>query len=164
MDKDGNLLWHRSLDAGGSPSITVARRVVNSGDGGYVLAGVAAGNGINGWIAKVDKDGLTQWQKTYSIIDEEGQVECIIKSIGGGYTVAGHTLGADNTGSVKYSGWLFKIDESGNMLWQNRYSKRSGELFYSLIESREGEYVIAGGSRSNSCAHTEDVWVLTVTK
>lgn len=162
FDQDGNVLWHRLLDTiqfyGGPGSGYVPISVVNSGDGGYLVAGIASLVGDNnGWILKLDKDGFTEWQKLYGTTAND-QLRCIIKSRSGGYLVAGNTLSTGPNGVENDYGWLFKIDETGNMLWQHLYSQSPPGSFQSVIEDQEGAYVMTGISVNREL----DSWVVKV--
>jgi len=62
-DAVGNEEWNRTY---GERLRTVrTRSVVQTGDGGFVLAGSTSINGGDFWLTKTDSDGKVEWSKTY---------------------------------------------------------------------------------------------------
>ena len=73
-----------------------------------------------------------------------------------GYIVAGNTnsgnsgtlAGVSNNGST--DAWLIKLDGNGNTQWQKLYGGSSNDYFYSILQTADAGYVIAGGSYSSN--------------
>jgi hypothetical protein len=119
--------WQRSL---GGTAREDARAVIQSADGGYVLAGIA--NSIDGdvtglhdtadyWVVKLDAAGAMQWQKCLgSSLTEEANA--VSQTYDLGYVIAGLTFGNDGdvsgnhgNGNGTRDGWLVKLDAGGNL-------------------------------------------------
>lgn len=94
----------------GTNSMTVAD------DGGYVMAGTTHGGQGDGdlWICKTDSNGNILWQKSCGHTGAE-YATAIAKSTDGSYYVTGNYFVESQQ---NYDGWLLKVDDSGNILWQ----------------------------------------------
>src|SRR5690606_37373183 len=69
----------------------------------------------------------------------------------GGYIVAGHTYSNDGDVSANYGGsdcWLLKLDASGNIEWEKSLGGDGEEYAYSIQQTTDGGYIIAGYSNS----------------
>ena len=104
IDSFGNEEWNRTY---GSLKYDEARSVIQTSDGGYILAGVG-GTGADAWLVKVDSQGNEEWSETYGGPDVD-KAESVIQTSDGGYVFAG------TKGSKDYRGgdfWLVKVGGS----------------------------------------------------
>jgi hypothetical protein len=119
------------------------------------------------WIVKTDKLGNIQWQKTYGGSDYE-QANQIQQTNDGNYIAAGWTR--SNNGDVSgnhgnYDFWVIKIDTVGNLKWQKCLGGSNGDLAYSIDQTTDNGYIVAGGTTSTDGQVTglhgtnEDFWV-----
>jgi hypothetical protein len=69
----------------------------------------------------------------------------IIRSSDGGYAVAGWTL---NFGAGYSDFYVVKLDSSGNVHWTKTIGGSSWDEAYSIIQSSDGGYVVAGYTES----------------
>ena len=105
----GALAWSRTY---GGTSGDAAYSVVQTGDGGYALAGYTWSYGAGSydfWLVKIDSAGTLQWSKTYGGAGYDS-ASSVVQTSDGGYALAG------DTGSFGVGGdfWLVKTDvESG---------------------------------------------------
>jgi hypothetical protein len=120
------------------------RSIAQTADGGYILAGHNRLNSVTSskaLLVKVDSSGNTQWYKSYGIggrfTDEAHRV---LQTSDGGYAVAGVTWISNTTGNF----WVFKVDASGNMLWNITQGGTYNCNAWGLIETDDGGYVGAG--------------------
>lgn len=171
----GELLWQKLL---GGSSDEYLYDVKETTDGGYILAGYTNSNdgdvgGNHGsadvWIVKLNQNGELIWQKTFggSSVDF---AQSISLTNDGGYIIAGYTYSNDgdvtnNLGSNDY--WVIKIDSSGSKQWQKTYGGSGDDSATSVIQSSDGNYVIAGWSSSNNGDATNnhgnsDYWILKI--
>jgi hypothetical protein len=67
----------------------------------------------------------------------------LVETSDGGYAIAGRT---QSFGDGLSSFWLVKTDMYGNMEWNQTYGGKEHEEAYSLVETSDGGYAIAGGS------------------
>ncbi len=178
LDKNGNLLWQKSL--GGSNS-DHATSIQETTDGGYIVAGSSASNngnvsGHNGttffsdyWVAKLDAGGNIMWQDSYG-----GSVDDFAFSVrqtkDGGYIVAGNSESDDGdvTGvhDIVYGDmWVIKLDPNGVLQWERVYGGNDYDLANSIRQTTDGGYIIGGFSRSHDGDITNnhgnyDMWVV----
>ncbi len=157
MDGVGNAIWARSFGRG------YAYSVKQTSDGGYIVAGnngIDGAGGLDAWIMKLDTTGNVVWQNTYggSENDEAYSVE---QTNDGGYIIAGYS---GSFGGGFTDGWVFKLDASGNMIWQKAYGGRSQGAFSvlgSISKTQDGGFVLAGYT-SGFGQGLNDGWVLKI--
>ena len=157
MDGMGNAIWTKSFGRG------YAYSVKQTSDGGYIVAGnngIDGAGGLDAWIMKLDTTGTVVWQKTYggSENDEAYSVE---QTTDGGYIVAGYS---GSFGGGFADGWVFKLDGSGNIVWQKAYGGRSQGAFSvlgSISKTQDGGFVLAGYT-SGFGQGLNDGWVLKI--
>jgi hypothetical protein len=154
---EGNVCGPASTFAktiGGS-SADVAMSIIQSSDGGYVVAGYTGSFGAGDWdiyVVKLDSSGNVVWTKTIG----GGRFSSIIQSSDGGYVVAGYTW------SFVASGWdiyVVKLDSSGNVIWTKTIGGSFSDYAYSIIQSSDGGYVVAGETSSFG-AGGDDIYVV----
>ena len=69
----------------------------------------------------------------------------VIEASDGGYALAGHT---QSFGAGDGDFWLVKTDEDGNVEWNQTYGGEKFETAYSLVETSDGGYALAGHTQS----------------
>ncbi len=134
-----------------------ARSVVQTTDGGFVLAGQALRSGDayhHGLIVKVDSSGNLQWNKTYGGVYTD-EVHSILQTSDGGYAGAGVTWPTTATGHL----WLFKVDASGNLLWNKTIGGLHNDNAWSMAQTSDGGYITAGFS-NNFGTGNSDFWLV----
>jgi len=141
-DSSGKTQWNRTY---GGPYTNEAHSIVQTSDGGYVVAGVTWPTSADGhfWVFKVDVSGNTIWSDTYAY---RGRIHndnawSIIKTNDGGYAVVGMT---NNFGSGDSDFWLIKINSAGKKEWNSTYGTPGIDIAYSVIQGSDGGYVMTG--------------------
>jgi hypothetical protein len=108
------MQWNQTYKANkGSVETSEARCVIQTGDGGYALAGLDGFLGtsnLNFWLVKTDSSGNMQWNQTYGGSGDDG-VKSVIQNIDGSYVFAGAT---DSTGAGNSDFWLVRTTGSLN--------------------------------------------------
>ena len=159
--------------------------MVKTTDGGYILAGSTqsnqddvSGNHPDGnfdmWVVKLTSPGNIEWQKCLGGNEDDGAYS-IVQTSDGGYAVAGYTR-SDSGDVVGRHGstdiWVVKITNSGNIEWQKCLGGTSRENAYSIIQTLDGGYAIAGETNSNdgdvsglhwNSSFLMDAWVVKLT-
>jgi gliding motility-associated-like protein len=151
LSKDGNIEWEKSFGGIGNQmphSIQVTK------DGGFIIAGQTNERNLSNdvWIVKISAIGELQWEKIYGSYGDEG-AQSIIQTTDGGYVFVGSSSGKYNGGDVEegfgsYDGWMGKLDNNGNLLWQKVLGGSSGDVFTSIKQTKEGGFILAGSSSS----------------
>lgn len=156
LDPSGNLLWQKSY---GGSDLDQYSSAIQTSDGGYLLAGLAAstdgdvtGNhgGQDAWVLKLDSAGNVQWKKCIGGSASDAAYS-IIQCADGAFIFAGQTF--SNNGDVsgqhgQGDAWIFKMDGSGNLLWQKCLGGSSKDAAYSVRQTVDGGYIIAGETAS----------------
>jgi hypothetical protein len=121
LDSSGNVQWAKTI--GGSAD-DVANSIIQSSDGGYVVAGWTRSFGagyVDIYVVKLDSSGNVQWTKTIGGSHEDGAWS-IIQSSDGGYVVAGRTWGFGEGGLDFY---VVKMDANGNVCFSQNITNYS---------------------------------------
>ena len=149
--------WQNSL---GGTSDDKAQSIEQTLDGGYIVAGnswsvdgdVNGNNGSNDyWVVKQDASGSIQWEKTLGGSGND-YAQAIQQTDDLGFIVVGASNSNDGDVSVNYGGndfWVVKLDGLGNILWEKSLGGTNDEQAYSVTQTIDGGYVIAGYSNSN---------------
>ena len=154
LNSTGVVQWQKTL---GGTNNDIARSIQQTADGGYIITGEAVSddgdvlNDLNGaygnaWVVKLDSTGNIQWQKTLEkIINHATEGYSIQQTTDGGYIMVGQTL------SVDYLNWEYyvvKMNASGIVEWQNSYGGTLNDYAYSVKQTTDGGYIVAGSTRS----------------
>ena len=96
------------------------------------------------------------WAKTYggSYYDEARAIQ---QTSDGGYVVAGWT---ESFGAGGADILVLKLDSDDQLEWQRTYGGSNTDRAYSIQQTSDGGYIVAGESASFSNDGTYDMWVL----
>jgi hypothetical protein len=131
----------------GGISTEQAYSVAQTDDAGYIITGVKY-NYTQGdadiYLIKTDANGNLLWDKTYGgTEDDEGY--SVAQTSDGGYIIAGYT---NSFGEGGYDVYLVKTDANGNLLWDKTYGKFGTEQGFSVAQTSDEGYIIAGYTES----------------
>jgi hypothetical protein len=150
LDSSGNVQWAKTI--GGSKG-DGASSIIQSSDGGYVVVGGTESFGEGGiYVVKLDNSGNVQWTKTIG----GGGASSIIQSSDGGYVIAG---GTQSFGAGGWDIYVVKLDSSGNVQWAKTIGGSDDDRAYSIIQSSDGGYVVAGLTWSFGAGY-DDMYVV----
>jgi uncharacterized delta-60 repeat protein len=155
LDSAGNVVWTKTI---GGSDYDVATSIIQSSDGGYVVAGETSSFGAGNsdiYVVKLDSGGNVQWTKTIGGSYED-RVRSIIQSSDGGYVVAGWTR---SFGAGWEDIYVVKLDSSGNVVWTKTIGGSSYDFAYSITQSSDGGYVVAGETSSFGAGNS-DIYVV----
>ncbi|MCX6676979.1 MAG: hypothetical protein NTU95_03420 [Methanothrix sp.] len=131
----GREIWDKTF---GAQEDDVGMSVLQSRDGGYIVAGRTASFGKGGddmWLLKTDSLGEEQWNRTFGGKQDDAGFQVV--ELADGYAMVGRT----ESGSDKKKIILIKVDLVGQKLWERTYLGGSAS---SLQSTTEGGFVIAG--------------------
>ena len=129
-----------------------AYSLVQTIDGGYALAGYGytygsiEGPSVNAYLVKTDWSGTMQWDELYGLASRGEVAYSLVQTTDLGYAIAG-SLGGEVGGG---DSWLVKTDSSGNMQWNQTYGGADYDEAFSVVQTNDGGYALAGGSASYS--------------
>lgn len=159
ISSDGRKLKDQSYGGVNSDGGT---SLVQTADGGYAIAGYTEsfGSGTPNypdfWLVKIDSTGKMLWNKTYGGLDADS-AELLIDT-SGGFAVAGATK-SDGAGDLDF--WLVTTDSAGNLNFNQTYGGVGYDYAYSVIETSDGGYALAGDTFSFG-AGSADMWLVKV--
>ena len=161
LDTTGKTIWQKTF---GYPSNGIATSIQQASDEGYVVAGYTASNY---WIIKLDVEGNLLWQRVLGGTGTDW-INSVDQTKDGGYITAGQSDSKNgdvsgNHGSFDY--WVVKLNAEGDLVWQKSLGGSWGERAYSIQQTSDGGYIIAGDSNSGdgdvSGNHGDlDFWVV----
>jgi uncharacterized delta-60 repeat protein len=155
LNSTGGITWQNTYGGYGNDE---ASSVQQTADGGYIVAGDTNSSGAyydNFWVFKLDSNGSVVWSYTYggSDYDDAYSVE---QTADGGYIVAGTTY---SFGAGFGDFWLLKLNSAGLVVWQNTYGGSDDDVAYSVRQTPDGDYIVAGTTASFGVG-TYNVWVV----
>jgi len=158
-DSLGNYEWRKVY---GGQDWDFAYSVVQTYDSGYVFCGETYNNS-NGYsdvfIVKTNRLGDTLWTRTYggALIDKGNSV---IETSDSNIVVAGIT----NTLTDSTDIYVIKLTPNGTLIWDSIYGNSLYENANAIIETVNGDYVLAGSTTSFSPTGDKDYYLLRTDK
>ena len=184
----GEIEWQKCF---GGTKDDVGMDIHQMADGGYIFSGLTNSNDgdVNGlhempnnasnekdaWVVKLNNEGSIQWQKCLG--GTGGEMGCSIsETTDGGYIIGGVTSSNLNDGDINgfigggNDGWLVKLDQNGNIIWQKCIGGNGSDLISSISETLDGGYIFTGwtsstdidGYHNGTSGITSDVWIAKV--
>lgn len=120
--------------------------VLQTSDGGYIIAGATSSYGAGSrdvWVIKTNSIGYDLWKKTYGGMSSDGAWS-ISKTNDGGYILTGWTLSYGPAPTYNGNVYLVKIDSVGNLQWQNWFGGSGVDRGMSVQQTSDGGYIIGG--------------------
>jgi hypothetical protein len=163
----GNPVWNQTY---GGTENDFAQSVVQTFDGGYALAGYTYSYAVESdfWLVKVNVEMnqehqlnfggtgiISGWRQTYGGVDYETAFS-MVQTIEGEFALAGYTL---SYGAGISDFWLVKTDSAGNLEWSQTYGGTDYDIAYSLVQTVDGGYALAGYTKSYG-AGSYDFWLV----
>ena len=183
VDATGGIQWDMTY---GGDNLDQLYSIIETSDGGYLMGGRSL-SGISGekseankgswdyWLVKVDVNGVMQWDKTLGGADED-LLNMVQEAPDGNYYVGGG-IRSDNDGldvNTNLLGvkdfWFLKISSlDGTIIDENRYGGTDEDEMQGFVQTQDGGFLLAGGSRSNISPDKSqnnfgivDMWVIKI--
>lgn len=159
LEKTGKIEWQKTY---GGKQFDMLKSALQTKDGGYILGGysnsVASGDksdnniGVGDyWIIKTDDKGEIEWQRTLGG-DKDDQLNTLIVLSDGSFVLGGNSnsnaTNFKSKGSKGTDFWVLKLDEKGDILWQQIYNHGKTDVLTSIIENSDGSLLIGGYAQS----------------
>ena len=142
LNSNGDIQWAKTFGANGS-----GYSVQQTSDGGYIVAGTTnsfgAGSG-DFLVIKLYSDGNIEWARTLGGSSVE-YAYSIQQTSDGGYIVAGTT---NSLGAGPWDVLVIKLYSDGNMEWARTLGGPSFDYAYSIQQTSDGGYIVAGYTAS----------------
>jgi hypothetical protein len=136
----GRKLWSKTFWQG---DVNWGNALEQTNDGGYILAGTtwsSQGSNSDVYVIRTDGEGREVWSRVYGGRGRD-EGHSISETTEGGYVICGHT---DSFGQGDEDVFLIKIDGDGKEVWQRTYGGRGKDEGFSVRQTQDGGYVIAG--------------------
>lgn len=150
----GDSLWSRTF---GGENDDWGISLIQTADGGFALAGYTASFGAGGpdfWLVRTSAEGDSLWSITFGGGADE---RCsMIQTDAGGFALAGTTT-SFGVGGQDF--WLVLTNAEGDSLWSRTYGSGNNENCYSIIQTAEGGFALAGWTESHE-AGIWDFWLI----
>ncbi len=158
LNSQPEIKWKKSF---GGNKTDWAESLIQTKDGGFVVVGYTESKGagvFDVWLIKTDKFGIKQWDKTFGG-NKKDMANCIIQTSDEGFAIAGFT---QSKGSGGFDMWLIKTDKKGNWQWDITFGGAEDDEAYSLIQTKDDGFVIAGWSDTKD--QSEDIFLVKTNK
>lgn len=173
IDEEGSVQWRGYF---GGTNNDRAHSVVQTNDGGFVMAGFTESDDFdisntNGsyefWVVKVDSFGNLLWEQSYGGEGIEVSYD-IAKTVDNGFVVVGNTFSTNGDILLNHGEsdmWMIKLDEDGNLIWEQTYGGSQFDLAQAVVQSKDGGFLIVGNTKSDDKNSTinygeNDIWVV----
>ena len=154
-DNQPLITWEKTYGGG---SHDRAYSIQQAADRGYFVAAQTSSFSVGGYdyyIIKLDERGNKSWEKTFGGEDAEIP-RCIRRTSDGGCIVAGRTS-SFSSGYCDF--YIIKLDQNGNKSWEKVYGGDSWDDPWSIQQTADGGYVVAGFTESIG-AGGKDVYIM----
>ena len=144
VNSSGNIIWAKTY---GGTSGEWANSAQQTSDGGYIVVGLTWSFGASGgdiFLVKTDANGNVQWAKTYGGAGWD-QPYSVQQTSDGGYILTGETT---SFGAGNRDFFLIKTDANGNVQWAKTYGGTNWDQAFSVQQTSDGGYIVAGGTWS----------------
>jgi hypothetical protein len=110
------------------------------------------------WLIKTNSDGKEEWNKTF---DKANYIHAssVQQTSDGGYIFTGYS---DFSGVDEYNSWLIKTDPDGNEEWNKTFKKAGHDFIYSVQETRDRGYVLAGHTGPFEGEGNYSAWLIKI--
>ncbi len=175
LDAQGNLEWRRFFGGTGNDR---AYGVVKTADEGFILTGSTESNDFDIsdsrgsydiWVIKITGEGDIVWEQSFggTGIDKAWD---IANTDDNAYVIVGNTFSTDidvtkNNGESDM--WLIKIDDMGNLVWEQSYGGSQFDSAQSVSAAADGGFILSGNSKSLDSDVTanvgeNDIWIVKI--
>ena len=155
-NKFGQKEWEKTY---GGLQNDVARCVIQTSDGGYLLGGYTESYGkgkSDAWLIKTTSEGLVQWQQhfggkfhdeTIAVIEtkDEGFAVLANRFVGDAKQPQSE-LGDEFQYLLKQQIWLFKLNKNGEREWEQFYFNNDYNSAAALVQTLDGGFAITGNT------------------
>jgi hypothetical protein len=156
LNANGEIGWQKLF---GGSSYDYAKSIIATRDSGYIVLGhtYSTDGGVTGnhgyydiWIIKLSADGVIDWEKCIGGSEKE-EAYFIRQTTDNGYILAGSSSSVDGdvTGNhLSTDYWIVKLTSIGDISWQKCLGGSDDDQAYSIEQTTDGGYIVAGYSTS----------------
>jgi len=155
-DLKGNIIWSKIYDYLYQDKAT---SILYLGPEGFLVSGNSQTANLSksvAWILKTDRNGEIEWKKEFETNQGIHALNKMIKSDTNQFIAVGYTSAK---GAGWQDGWVVKIDENGELLWEKTFGGENKDVFNTVIREIDN-YMITGITTSGKDA--SDGWVVKI--
>jgi len=153
LNKEGQRLWEKTY---GDSAADEATALAELKSGGFIVSGAKTINGkADAWLLRLDDRGELLWEKNYGG-KEFDKAESFVVTVDGDFVVCG---GTRSQGAGLLDAWIFRVDSTGNLLWEKTFGGEKFDRINSIITMPEGGFAVCGQT-SSSGAGSVDFWLM----
>ncbi len=157
IDSTQEIEWQKLY---GGSNWDYGKSVVQTPSGNYLITGYVYSTdldissplgGTDVWTLLLDDEGNLLWEKTFGGSSDDF-ANCVINTADENFVIAGSTYSTDQDVTGNHGGedlWVFKIDIEGNLIWQKCLGGSEREEAYSIEQTFDGGYIVAGYTESS---------------
>jgi len=165
-DNNGNvdgeeIKWVRSI---GGEDDDFGRSLIQTADGGYVVAGYTESFGAGDYdlfLVKLSATGWVEWARSIGGAGAEGRSiwthATIVQTDDGGFAVAGET---ESFGAGGYDLFLVKLTATGWVEWARTIGGPRGDWGGIVVQTDDGGFAVAGETESFGSGYDDDDFFL----
>ena len=154
LDRDGYLIWETAFGGQGDD---LGYSIKETPDAGFIITGstTAWGYGADDvYLVKTNSNGAVMWETAFG--DNGPDIGYSVDvTADAGYIITGFTTGDGYMEDV----YLVKTDLNGYIEWQSTFGGSAREFGYSVRETSDGDYIIAGSTGSYGSG-LDDVYLI----
>ncbi|MFB1041101.1 MAG: hypothetical protein QMC35_11655, partial [Polaribacter sp.] len=182
FNSENSLEWQKTF--GGSEDDRAAD-IVQTLSGSFVVLGYSKSSDSNVsenagskdfWLLKLSNNGVLLWEKTFGFSGADYGT-ALLETTDGGFLITGvlDVSSSDGQGNaksnkLKHAGgdyWSIKTDNAGNLEWSRFFGGSFTEIPSGVIETTQGNFIIAGSSDSSDFNVSEnkgayDFWITKI--
>ena len=155
LDGGGTLVWDRTY---GGSATDRARAIIETGDGGFAVAGATESKGageFDVWLLKLDAVGELIWDRYFGGRATDW-ASAIVETSDGGLVMAAYTQA---TTEDAYDFWVIKVDANGELVWERQFGGPATDWASAIAETNDGGLVVVGHTESKG-AGDADMWII----
>ncbi|MEO0146031.1 MAG: hypothetical protein ABIM19_04270, partial [candidate division WOR-3 bacterium] len=140
LNSSGGLIWARTLGGTGDDE---PYSVAQAADGGFGVAGKTESFGAGGYdffVLKLNSAGSLEWARAFGGASADYGYS-ITQTTDGGFAVAG---GTNSFGAGGPDFLVIRLNSDGSVVWAKTYGGPSGDIAYSIIQTSDGGFAVAG--------------------
>ena len=166
LDLNGNIEWQQAYSFIDN---TYCAGLDFTADGGYIIGYFPSTQDLYGTL-KIASNGTQLWEKIYGC----GPITFMTnvkKTNDSGYIMTGFSDsdagGVKSEDSQGFDYWIIKVDQDGEIEWENTIGGAFGEGCYTTLQSSEGGYFVTGysdspasGDKTEDPVGASDYWII----